>query len=457
VAGVGLAWFSGSFLVDLLSSEGLRLQFDLTPNGHVLAFTLAMAVATALVFGLAPALYTSAAEPSTTLKNDSRAGTRPSRLLPTLISGQVALSLVLLAGAGLFVRTLQNLRDLDPGFNAAAVWIVDAEGRRTALAADALDAVRRLPGVQTASVSTHTPLSGSTWSEPAVPAGQPLPEKDNAIFVGAGPGFFATMQIGLRAGREFSDRDTASSPGVAIVNEAYATRFFGQPNPVGQHLTAMVRGQRRDLEIVGVARNTNAAGLRREPPPMVYVAYAQQTGDFPTTLSIRSAGPQAQVMSAIQQVLQAKMPGEIIDVQSLAAQVESTLVQERMMATLAGAFGLLALTLACIGLYGLLAYSVARRTREIGIRMALGAHGGSVVTMVLASGTRLVAIGLAIGLPAAWAASRSIESMLFGLTPHDPAAIGGAVGLLTVASLVAGYLPARRASQVDPLEALRHE
>ncbi len=455
--GVGLAWFSSGFLVRLLSSDGQRIVFDLTPNWHVLGFTIAVAIATALVFGLAPALYTSAAEPSTTLRNDARTGSTRSRLLPSLVSAQVALSLVLLAGAGLFVRTLQNLRDLDPGFNPYAVWVVDAEGRRTPLTADVLEEVRRLPGVLSASLSTHTPLSGSIWSEPAVPAGETLPEKDNAFFVGAGPAFFTTMQIRVLAGREFSDHDLAGTPGVAIVNEAYAAKHFGKANPVGQHLSASVRGQRRDLEIVGLVSNTNAAGLRRDPPPTVYVAYAQQTGDFPTTLAIRTAGSQAQFMSVIRHRLQAKLPGQIVTIAPLSAQVEATMLQERVMATLAGAFGVLALTLACIGLYGLLAYTVARRTREIGIRMALGARGGRVVAMVLASGTRLVLIGVACGVPAAWAASRSIESMLFGLTPHDPAVIGGAIALLALAALVAAYLPARRASHVDPLVALRDE
>jgi predicted permease len=455
--GVGMAWFSSSSLVGLISSDAWRIQFDLTPNGPVLAFTLAIAVATALVFGLAPALYTSSAEPSTTLKDDARTATAPSKLLPALVSAQVALSLVLLAGAGLFVRTLQNLRDLDPGFNPESVWIVDAEGRRTPLDADVLETVRRLPGVLTASLSTHTPLNGSTWSEPAVPAGQPLPEKDNAVFVGAGPDFFATMQIRLIAGREFTDRDLATSPTVAIVNQVYAARFFGNTNPVGQHLTASVRGQRRDLEIVGVAGNTKTAGLRVEPPATVYVAYAQQTGDYPTTLSIRTGGPSALSASALQQALQEKMPGQIVNVRALSAQVDSTMAQERMMATLAGAFGFVALTLACIGLYGLLAYTVARRTREIGIRIALGARSERVVRMVLANGTRLVLAGVSIGLPAAWAASRLIESMLFGLRPHDPLVIGSAIALLLLAALIAAYLPARRASHVDPLVALRHE
>ncbi len=455
--GVGLAWVSGRFLVNMISTGPAEIAFDLTPNWHVLSFTSAVAIATGVLFGVAPALQTTAGGPSAALKETARMSGSRSRLLPSLVSAQVALSLVLLAGAGLFVRTLHNLQNLDPGFSAEGVLLVDLEGRRTAVPRELLEDVQRLPGVVSASLSTHTPLSGSVWSEPAVPAGQPIPERDNAYFTGAGSRFFATMQIHLLSGREFTDRDSADGPAVAVVNEVFAQRYLANQNPVGQHLSATVRGERRDLEIVGLVKNTNAYGLRAAPPPTVYVAYAQLTGDFPTTLAVRATGPLGRVSSAIQQALQSKLPGAPIEVRPLSAQVEATIVQERMMATLAGGFGLLALTLACVGLYGLLAYSVAQRTKEIGIRMALGAQGTRVVTLVLKRGARLVLIGIALGLPAAWAASRWVESMLFGLTPADPVAIGGAILLLTTAAQLAGYIPARRASRVDPLIALRHE
>jgi predicted permease len=455
--GVGLAWVSSRFLVSMISTGPGQIVFDLTPNWHVLGFTSAVAIATGVLFGIAPALQTTAARPSAVLKENVRMSGSRSRLLPSLVSAQVALSLVLLAGAGLFVRTLQNLQNLDPGFSAEGVLLVDLEGRRTAVPRQLLEDVRRLPGVVSASLSTHTPLSGSVWSEPAVPAGQPIPERDNAYFIGAGSGFFATMQMHLLSGRDFTDRDSVDGPGVAVVNEVFAQRHFPNQNPVGQHLSANVRGQRRDLEIVGLVKNTSAAGLRAAPPPTVYVAYAQLTGDLPTTIAVRATGPHGRVSAAIQQALQSKLPGGPIEVRPLSAQVEATIVQERMMATLGGAFGLLALTLTCIGLYGLLAYSVAQRTKEIGIRMALGAQGSRVLALVLEGGTRLVLIGIALGLPAAWAASRWVESMLFGLTPTDPATIGGATVLLTTAAQLAAYLPARRASRLDPLVALRHE
>jgi predicted permease len=455
--GIGLAWLSGRLLVDLLSTGPQRVVFDLTPNWHVLAFTSAMAIATGLMFGVAPALQITAAGPSAVLKTDSRMTGSRSRLLPSLVSAQMALSLVLLAGAGLFIRTLQNLQTLDPGFSAEGVLLADLEGRRTALPPDLLDAVQRVPGVLSASVSTHTPLSGSFWSEPAVPAGRPIPERDTAYFVGAGPEFLATMQIQLLAGRAFTDRDSADGAAVAVVNEAYAQQYFEGRNAVGKHLSAKVRGQLRDLEIVGLVKNTNAAGLRVAAPPTVYVAYAQLTGDFPTTLAVRAASPTGRVAVAIRQVLESALPGAPIELRPLTAQVDATIVQERMMATLAGGFGLLALTLACVGLYGLLAYTVAQHTMEIGIRMALGSPRTRVVRLVLARGARLVLVGIAVGLPAGWAASLWVESMLFGLTPTDPAAVGGAVLVLTTAALLAAYVPARRASRLDPLAALRHE
>jgi putative ABC transport system permease protein len=454
--GIGLAWVSGRFLIKLISSGPAQVVFDLTPNWQVLGFTSAVAIATGLLFGMAPALQTTSDGPSLALKAARMSGSR-SRLLPSLVSGQVAFSFVLLAGAGLFVRTLHNLQNLDPGFNANGVLLVELEGRRTAVPLALLDDVQRLQGVVAATLSTHTPLSGAVWSEPAVPAGQPIPERDNAYFIGAGPGFFTTMQIPVLSGRTFTERDSADGPAVAIVNEVFAQRHFANQNPVGQHLSANVRGERRDLEIVGLVRNTNAAGLRAAPPATVYVAYAQLTGDFPTTLAVRATGALGQVSSALQQELQSRLPGAPIEVRVLSTQVEATIVQERMMARLAGGFGLLALTMACVGLYGLLAYSVAQRTKEIGIRMALGAQGTQVVALVVKRSVRLVLIGIALGLPAAWAASRWVESMLFGLTPADPVAIGGAILLLTTAAQLAGYIPARRASRVDPMVALRHE
>ena len=455
--GLALAWLTSRFLVTLISSGPFDVTVDLSPNWHVLGFTMALGIGTAIAFGTAPALQATAAEPSSALRPDSRTTASPSRLLPVLVSGQVALSLVLLVGAGLFVRTLQNVQAVDPGFRSEGVLLVDLDARRTPPPLDWLDDLQQVPGVVSASMSTHTPFNGAIWSEMAVPAGQPLPERENALFVGAAPGFFATMQIRLLAGREFLDRDTVDHPAVAIVNRTYAQRYFPDQNPVGQHLSAMVRGQRTDLEIVAVAESAHTAALRTTPRATVYVAYAQLSGALPTTLTFRVAGSLAQTSAAIRRMLQAKVPNAPIDVRPLSAQVNAVMIRERMMATLAGGFGLLAVVLACVGLYGLLACGVARRIKEIGIRMALGAERRRVVTLVVARATRLVLVGIAVGLPAALWASRWIESMLFGLKPTDSVAIGGAIAMLIISAQVAVYIPAWRASRVDPLAALRHE
>jgi predicted permease len=454
--GVLLAWTSGRALVEAISTGPFPVAFDLTPDLRILGFTSAVAVTTAILFGLAPAVQLRASSPSPTLKDDGRTTASPSRLLSSLIAAQVALSLLLLVGAGLFVRTLRNLQQLDAGFNPAGVLVVDLE-RGTAVPPSLLDEIRRVPGVVSASESTHTPLSGSTWSDIAVPKGQPLPDRDTALFVGAGPRFFETMQTPLIAGREFSERDVAGAPFVAIVNQTYARRDFPGRSPVGQYLSAVFEGERRDLEIVGLATDSRTVELRRDAPAIVYVAYRQLTGRTFTALEIRTVGSSPRAAAAIRQLLQPKFPDTPIEVRALSAQVDRAIVTERVMSKLAGAFGLLALVLACVGLYGLQAYTVARRTKELGIRIALGAPRQRVMTMVLARALRLVSIGILTGLPAAWLASRWVKSLLFGLTPADPATLAGASTVLVAAALLAAYVPARRASQVDPIVALRHE
>ncbi len=452
--GVGLAWASSRVLVEMISTGPLQVAFDLTPDWHLLGFASAVAIATGLLFGAAPAVH---AVTAPSLREEARASRTRSRLLSSLVSAQVGLSLVLLAGAGLFVRTLQNLQDQDSGFRHENVLLVDLERPGTASPEDLLEDTRRLPGVVSASVTTHTPLSGSLWSEAAVPVGQPLPDRETTLFVGADPGFFSTLQIRLLAGREFTADDSAGAPGVAIVNEAFARRFFPNQPPIGQRLAATVDGERRDVAIVGLVKNTSVTGLRVTPPRMVYVPYAQLPSERSTTLVLRVTGPTAPTAAAIQQIVQSKVPEAVTEVRPFSAQVQATIVQERMVATLAGAFGLLALTLACVGLYGLLAYRVVQRTNEIGIRVALGARAASVVGLVFRDGARLVIAGIVMGLPFAWAASRVIESMLFGVTATDPATMLGAVAVMIAAAQIAVSLPASRAARVDPLVALRRE
>ncbi len=386
-----------------------------------------------------------------------------SRLLSSLVSTQVALSLLLLVGAGLFVRTLQNLLNVDPGFRREGVLVVDLDGKRegyqdarlTAFYSDLLDRVQRVPGVTSAAISSHTPLNGWTWTEAVAPKGQPVPERDNAVFVAAGPNYFATMQTRLVAGREFDGRDRGT-PNVAIVNQAFAERFFPGRNPLGEYVTATVTKPASELQIVGVAQNSMHGNLRETSRPTVYVAYFQRASGT-DSLAIRAAGSLSQIAAAIHKELQPSFPKTPLDVHALTAQVEQTLLQERLMAKLAGGFGVLGLLLACVGLYGLLAYSVVRRTKEIGVRMALGAQRGAVLWMVARRALGLVAVGVLVGVPVAWVLSKKVQSMLFGLTATDPGIVGTAVVLLSMAGLVAAYFPARRAARVDPMTALRHE
>ena len=461
--GIGLAWVSSRLLVATLESGDTPVIFDLAPNWHILGFASAVALFNGIIFGLAPAFQTTALGRQGSLKDATRVTHSRSRLLSSLVSAQVALSLLLLVGAGLFVRTLQNLLGVDPGFRREGVLLVNLDGRRegyrdarlTEFYSGLLDRVRRVPGVESASIASHTPLNGWTWTEGAVPKGQPLPQRDNALFIAAGPKYFATMKTPLLSGREFDDGDRGAAR-VAIVNQAYAQKFFPARSPIGEFLTTTVTNPPADWQIVGVAKDSMNNSLRDAPRPTVYVSYFQKPSGT-DALEIRAIGSLAQVAAAIRQELQPSFPNTPVSVQPFSAQVEQTLVQERLMAKLAGGFGALGMLLACVGLYGLLAYTVVRRTKEIGIRMALGARPQAVRWMVARRALALVALGVAAGLPIAWALSEKVKSMLFGLTGTDPAVLGGAAAMLAAAGLIAAFFPARRASQVDPMVALRHE
>ncbi len=447
---------AGSQLLAGMIGDADQIVFELAPGWRVIAFTTAIASLTALLFGAAPALHATASGVGPALREDARAGTARLRLLPSLVALQVAVSLVLLVGAGLFVRTLRNLQTLDPGFRPQGVLFVEFERAPERLPAGTLDAIRAIPGVVSASLVTQTPLSGSTWSEPVVPAGQPLPDRDTAVVIGAAPGFFTTIGTALLSGRDFSDADSREGAAVAIVNQRYAEANFAHASPIGRHLAAAINGVKRDLEVVGVVRAANTSSLRDTPPPTVYVPYAQVPGTTSTNVIVR-AGASAELSAALRRTLQPLAPLTPLEVRHLSEQVRDAAARERLMAALATAFGILALGLAAVGIYGLLAYAVARRTREIGIRMALGAPRGGVIALVLRGVQVPLAIGIAIGVPVAWVASRAIESMLFGLKATDTAAVGAALAVLLAVAHLAAWLPARRAARVDPLIALRGE
>ena len=268
------------------------------------------------------------------------------------------------------------------------------------------------------------------------------------------PRYFETLSTPILLGRDFTLRDDATAPGVAIVNEAFVRHYMANGNPLEQRVSVV--GSPRELQVVGVVKDAVYEGLRQTPPPTVYGAYFQG-GAGAVTLEIYGSGSLAAAASAIRAEVQPKLAGKLVRIQTLTSQLESSLVQERLMATLASAFGGLALMLAAVGLYGVLTYTVVQRTNEIGIRLALGAQRSQVLWLVMRDVTRMLVLGTAFGLPAAWAASRLVSSMLFGLATNDPTTIVLAIALLVLTALVAGYLPARRATKVDPLVALRHE
>jgi predicted permease len=466
--GIGLAAVASRLLLDVFATGPFKSDLDVTPSWHVLSFTIAIAVATATVFGVAPAITASAGSPARALKSDGRPSRSRTVLLSALACAQIALSLLLLVGAGLFTQTLRNLRGVDAGFEAVGVLLADVDARKEGLSGagllafydDLLERVRAIPGVASASMSSNVPLSGSSWSEPVAPAGQPLPETDNALFVAVMPGFLETLGTRLVAGREIAPSDVGR-PSVAIVNEAFAKAYLGGRVPLGDSLTANVTRPASTLAIIGVVEDTVAGSLRVPAWPTVYVSYAQRvlsSGFIPnTTLEVRAAGTLSAVAPALRAALRDRLPNAPLEVRALSDQVDRALVQERLMASLAAAFGALGLLLACIGIYGLLAYRMARQTREIGIRIALGARESSVLWLVGRSVLRLLTLGFAAGLPAAWALSRYVESMLFGLRPTDPLVLGGAAVLLGAAAVAAAYLPARRAARLPPMTALRLE
>jgi predicted permease len=463
--GIAFASFGSGILVNLISSgadASEAIALDLGTSWRVLAFTTVVTVTTTLLFGLAPAFRATVVDPNLTMNaSPNRVTGSRGRLASALVAAQVSISLLLLIGAGLFVQTLQNLRTLDRGFRHEGVLLVNVDATRAGYDGTRLRAfyqqvlanAERLPGVTAASLSSITPLMGGGISLPIAVNGQPIASGElhgNLV----APRYFETLSTPIVLGRDFTLRDDATAPGVAIVNEAFVRHHMPNGSPLEQRVSVV--GSPRELQVVGVVKDAVYEGLRQAPPPTVYGAYFQG-GSGAVTLEIYGAGSLSQAASAIRAEVQPKLAGKLVRIQTLTSQLESSLVQERLMATLASAFGGLALMLAAVGLYGVLAYTVVRRTSEIGIRVALGAQRSQVLGLVMRDVTRMLALGTAFGLPAAWAASRLVSSMLFGLAANDPVTIVLAVALLVLTGLLAGYLPARRATKVDPLVALRCE
>jgi putative ABC transport system permease protein len=467
-AGAWLARELSQFIVSLMTIESSARFLDLSPDWRMISFTAGMAMLTCVLFGLAPALRATRTAPAGAMNAGSR-GTTSSRersgLRRTLVVSQIALCLVLLVCSMLFGRTLQNLLTLDAGFQQEGIYELDArlrvpKERRSAQRKELLERLRNTPGVEAAATSNYVPLSGNFWDDNVLVDSPTGERKADVQFDRVSPGYFNTLRIALLRGRDFNSGDTTSSPLVAIVNESFAKKFFDGADPVGKifRIEEDAGVARPNFEIVGLVKDTKYGDLRTDFAPISYFPAQQAESPGSTVLVlIRTALTQSSLTPAVKRAVEETDPAISFHVTSFKMQIRESLLQERLMATLTGFFGALAAVLASIGLYGVLSFTVARRTNEIGIRLALGASRENVLRMVLKESLWLVLAGIALGLPATLAAAQATRTMLYGLDPADPLTVSLAVLLLGTVALLASYLPARRAMKVDPMVALRYE
>src|SRR5262245_3880818 len=467
--GLALAWWSNRFLLALVASGRTPVSLNVRLDARVFAFTAAVSLLALILFGLAPAWRATAVGLTPALKDSSRRAEGGARLTAgkSLVVMQVALSLSLLIVAGLFARSLGKLYALDAGFKKENILLVSTDPRMigyqdkqvAALYQRLLERFKTIPGVRSATLGWAGLLS-ENWikslntlrvqGRPAPPGG---PHRPHGVSVG--PDYFETVGMTFVRGRSFTARDFDRESGqkIAIVNETFVRVYFGEENPIGRRFGYNEAGD--DTEIVGVVKDAKHNSLRERAQGAIY---GPGFGQRDTTFQLRTAADPTLIIAAVRQAareIDANLP--LYNIKTLARQVDESLAQERLISALSSFFGLLSLLLAGIGLYGILAYAVSRRTREIGVRIALGARPGAVLRMVLRQGLILTLLGVGIGLAASVGATRLLESQLFGVTPTDLVTFVGAPILLLTVALLAGLVPARRATNVDPLIAIRQE
>ena len=467
--GVGLAVVIDQALIDFLPSGHTPLSLSSTPDWTVLGFTFAISLLAGALFGLVPALQSTRPQLANTLKDQAGAVIRggSAGLRKGLVVAQVSLSLLLLIGAGLFLQSLRNLKTLDPGFEVKNLLAFDVDPTMSRYdpkwTADYYRRMREqlsvLPGVESHTAAVIPVLENDEWDSWVTIEGYAAKqdERPDPHMQYCSPGFFKTLKIPVLLGRDFNDRDDAGAPKVGIVNQKFVKHFFGGNDPLGRHIGMGIDpGTKLNITIVGVVGDTKYESMREEIPEELYIPFDQKGFANGGTIYVRAQGDPSRMFTTLRTTLRG-LDGSVpmYDMRTVADQMEISLLTERLLASLSTVFGCLATVLAALGLYGVMAFMVARRTREIGIRMALGAGQKSVVWMVLRETLTLAGIGVAIGLAGAYGVTRLIQTQLFGVQPTDLLTMAAAsLGIAAVTAL-AGYIPARRATGIDPMSALR--